>query len=175
MVYLANSFECGNIQIMRKASRFAGPWARRVQGLSITREKALKKNRAKGSIFAPRAISIVDMAWRALALLVLTAAAPAASWACACSQAPPGACPGLQKDDVVFLGTVTEIAVLPPASPDAGQSTGAARIIRYHFHVDEKFAGPDDPEIDIFSGGDDGDCGYRFKTGIPYIVFTQQE
>ena len=149
--------------------------ARRVQGLNITREKALEKNRAKGSIFAPRVIRILDMAWRALALLVLTAAAPAASWACACSQAPPGACPGLQKDDVVFLGTVTEIVVLPPASPDAGQNTGAARTIRYRFHVDEKFAGPDDHEIDIFSGGDDGDCGYRFKTGIPYIVFTQQE
>jgi hypothetical protein len=29
--------------------------------------------------------------------------------------------------------------------------------------------------MDVFSGGDDGDCGYRFKKGQQYIVFTQQE
>ncbi len=29
--------------------------------------------------------------------------------------------------------------------------------------------------MDIFSGGDDGDCGYRFEKGTQYIVFTQQE
>jgi hypothetical protein len=30
-------------------------------------------------------------------------------------------------------------------------------------------------EIDIFSGGDDGDCGYQFEKGRQYVVFTQQE
>jgi hypothetical protein len=110
-----------------------------------------------------------------LALLLLLVR-PAASRACACSQALPGACPGLQKDDVVFLGTVTEVSLLPPANSDAGsQNFSAAPIIRYHFHIDERFAGPNTPEIDIYSGGDDGDCGYRFKKGPQYIVFTQQE
>lgn len=51
----------------------------------------------------------------------------------------------------------------------------AAPIIRYHFHIDERFAGPDESEIDIFSGGDDGDCGYKFRKGDRYIVYTQQE
>ena len=27
----------------------------------------------------------------------------------------------------------------------------------------------------MFSGGDDGDCGYQFKKGETYVVFTQQE
>lgn len=57
----------------------------------------------------------------------------------------------------------------------APTTTVAAPIIRYHFHIDERFAGPDQAEIDIFSGGDDGDCGYKFQKGAQYIVFTRQE
>ncbi|HWW50327.1 MAG TPA: hypothetical protein VN044_01215 [Verrucomicrobiae bacterium] len=117
---------------------------------------------------------------------------PAAARACACSKASPGACASLQKDDVVFLGTVTKIEAAgaaagattaasnsngadgaPPSS--SGASAGAAPITRYHFKIDERFAGPDTEEIDVFSGGDDGDCGYRFMKGEQYIVFTQQE
>ncbi|MGC2806497.1 MAG: hypothetical protein WA211_10220, partial [Candidatus Acidiferrales bacterium] len=51
----------------------------------------------------------------------------------------------------------------------------AAPITRYHFRIDEKFAGPNVSDIDVFSGGDDGDCAYNFKKGEQYIVFTQQE
>lgn len=124
---------------------------------------------------------------------------PAAARACACSQAPPGACQGLQNGDVVFLGTVTDVETnvtfpAPPggtgeatnAAPAAGtsdaapQETGAGAsastpVTRYHFHINEKFAGPDTADIDVFSGGDDGDCGFRFQQGEQYIVFTQQE
>ena len=116
------------------------------------------------------------MVRRTMIVLFLALVVPATSWACACSQPVPGPCAGLQKDDVVFLGTVTGFSVLPLASSDAGnQSSTATRIIRYHFRIDDKFAGPDAGEIDIYSGGDDGDCGYRFKMGMQYIVFTQQE
>jgi hypothetical protein len=130
----------------------------------------------------------------ALLLLFL----PSGLWACTCSKEPPGKCPGLQADDVVFLGTVTGIAAVtpepaanPPAAPDANGAAAAAsdanatntdasaqaavQVTRYHFHVDERFAGPDSPDIDVFSGGDDGDCGYNFKKGDQYIVYTQQE
>jgi hypothetical protein len=122
-----------------------------------------------------------------------------AVWGCACSQAAPGKCAGLQKDDVVFLGTVTGIERVAPvnleaaaASPSAvadasSAGSGAATnlggspappispITRYLFHIDEKFAGPDAAEIEVLSGGDDGDCGYRFQKGAQYYVFTQQE
>jgi hypothetical protein len=134
-------------------------------------------------------------------LCFLTFACPAAVIACTCSNVPPGACAGLQKGDVVFLGTVTaaeEVAPNPTettaeagadqadhaaSSGDAAgisteanaSSSGGTPVTRYHFRIDERFAGPDTPEIDIFSGGDDGDCGYRFKTGEQYIVFTQPE
>lgn len=107
--------------------------------------------------------------------------------ACTCSKAPAGTCQGLQQDDVVFIGTVTDIQNAPsPAADAAGDTdtqnagsttsaTDATPVIRYHFKIDDKFAGPDAAEIDIFSGGDDGDCGYRFRKGDQYIVFTQQE
>ena len=127
-------------------------------------------------------------------LLCLVAAA--ASQACTCSQEPPGACQGVHTGDVIFLGTVTEAGIVPneaPSSTLSGQASGNAGagasnasgsgadenpgstpITRYRFHIDEKFAGPDSAEIDIFSGGDDGDCGYRFQKGLQYIVFTEQ-
>src|SRR5271163_1204391 len=125
-----------------------------------------------------------------LATALLLFFIPSGLWACTCSKEPPGKCPGLQSDDVVFVGTVTEVAAVAPdattaeaaaaaantneANPGAAPQT-VAPITRYHFHIDEKFAGPDSPDIDVFSGGDDADCGYVFKQGQQYIVFTQQE
>ena len=121
------------------------------------------------------------MIWRWLAVSFLVLFACAAAQACTCSDAPPGKCPGLQQGDVVFLGTVTAIEEISNGAPD---STGrpvdvvASRLTRYHFKIDERFSGPDGTEqgseIDIFSGGDDGDCGYRFKQGQQYVVFTEQ-
>lgn len=124
-----------------------------------------------------------------LGFLLACFLAPSAAHACACSKAPPGVCPGLQKDDVVFTGTVIDIqpaaadasnaSAAAPASDAASSAQAAATaeapITRYRFRIDERFAGPDQPEIDVFSGGDDGDCGYIFKKGKQYIVFTQQE
>lgn len=113
-----------------------------------------------------------------LALCFASFAVPAATQACSCSQAPPGQCPGLQKDDVVFVGTMLDSSIVrpPPGTKDPNQNAviDPARITRYHFRIDEKLAGPDSSEIDVFSGGDDGDCGYRFQKGQQYIVFTEQ-
>ncbi|HEX2775749.1 MAG TPA: hypothetical protein VHN10_03800, partial [Candidatus Acidoferrales bacterium] len=122
-----------------------------------------------------------------LAILPILFWAPVQTSACTCSKAPAGTCQGLQQDDVVFVGTVTDIENVPSPAPDpasaadsenAGSAASApdsTPVIRYHFKIDDKFAGPDVAEIDIFSGGDDGDCGYRFRKGDRYIVFTQQE
>ena len=110
---------------------------------------------------------------------------PAATIACTCSKAPPGVCPGLQSDDVVFIGTVTDIENVSPVATIDAQPTDSASvatpasdalpITRYHFKINEKFSGPNTAEIDVFSGGDDGDCGYHFHKGDQYIVFTQLE
>ena len=118
-----------------------------------------------------------------LLALILMVVVPVAR-ACTCSPTTPGKCPGLNQGDVVFLGTVTAVEDMPytapktdaPADPNApAVDVVASRLTRYHFQIDEKFAGPDASEIDIFSGGDDGDCAYRFKKDEKYLVFTQQE
>ena len=117
-----------------------------------------------------------------LSIAIIFLIAPALACACTCSQAPAGKCPGLRPDDVVFLGTVTAIEEIANATPKPADASGspvdiiASRLTRYHFHIDERFAGPDSAEIDVFAGGDDdGDCGYRFKKGTQYVVFTQTE
>ncbi|HXO89133.1 MAG TPA: hypothetical protein VN885_10825 [Candidatus Acidoferrales bacterium] len=142
-----------------------------------------------------------------LVCLLLIPAIPIATRGCTCSDASPGACPGLQPGDVVFLGTVTAVEDVAYARPKAADSsdqtpdqTGdasakppvpdasvkaaatadaiASRLTRYHFRIDERFAPAQASalaeEIDIFSGGEDGDCGYRFKAGQQYVVFTHQ-
>lgn len=117
--------------------------------------------------------------FRVVPFLVLLAAV--AARACTCSQAAPGKCPGFESGDVVFLGTVMSAArVSSGAAPatatsrNAAGSNPTAPITRYRFRIDERFAGPNVRAIDIFSGGDDGDCGYRFKTGDQYVVFTHR-
>jgi len=125
------------------------------------------------------------MVWRPLASIVtLILLASFAARACTCSQQAPGKCPGLQSGDVVFLGTVTAAEDIAYAAPHSADSAGAqvdivaARFTRYRFRIDERFASGDTPEnastVDIFSGGEDGDCGYRFKTNEQYVVFTHQ-
>jgi len=120
------------------------------------------------------------MIFRLIGIALLAIAILPAAQACTCSQDAPGKCPGLQKEDVVFLGTVTAIEEIPNTAPPAPDTSGtpvdiiASRLTRYHFHIDEKFAGPDTAEIDVFAGGDDADCAYRFKSGQQYVVFTHQ-
>jgi hypothetical protein len=125
------------------------------------------------------------------ALLFLIPAISMSAHACTCSDAPPGTCPGLQKDDVVFLGTVTAVEDIAYAAPPPSESSGqpsessakaaapvdivSSRLTRYHFRIDESFAPSESAaEIDVFAGGDDGDCAYRFKPGQQYVVFTHQ-
>jgi hypothetical protein len=122
-----------------------------------------------------------------LSVILLLLGIPAAVVACTCSQSAPGKCPGVSQGGVVFLGTVTGIYAVPQAaegSPASSADTPAAAdpqsggsstpLFRYRFRINERFAGPIAATIDIFTGGDDGDCGYRFKDGAQYLVFTHE-
>ncbi len=124
---------------------------------------------------------------RCVSVFLCLFALPAVVLACTCSQSAPGKCQRLSTDGVVFLGTVTAIHAVPSSPPASGASAGEASasadsqsdgastpIFRYRFHVDERFAGPVTSTIDVFTGGDDGDCGYRFKSGGQYLVFTHE-
>ncbi len=128
------------------------------------------------SIFTLQAIRILNMFRRTLIVVLFALTAPAVSWACACSEAPAGTCPHFEASDTVFLGTVTQITEVPTTKAQvADQSATATPILRYQFRIDEHFGGSDSDAIEIYSGGDDGDCAFRFKQGEQYVVFAQRE
>ena len=91
---------------------------------------------------------------------------PLAGWACTCQESPPVACQGLNVADAIFVGTVTVAEIIPAADADAPQ------VLHYRFRIDERFKAAESREIDIYSGGNDGDCGYRFKKGAQYLVLS---
>ena len=112
-------------------------------------------------------------------MLLVLLGFPAASFGCTCSKEPAGTCAGLGTDGVIFVGTVTSgetLAAVSAADPNAPNPEGVVPtpIARYHFRVEEPFAGipAGAKEVDIFSGGDDGDCAFRFQAGQRYVVFT---
>jgi hypothetical protein len=132
--------------------------------------------------------------WNLAATLLLACGAPMAARACTCAQSAPGQCPGVGTGETIFLGTVTDAELVAPTEPPApanapeADATGgpidqiAARVTDYHFRIDEAYAIPNasqsstpPTEIDIFSGGKDGDCGYHFKKGDQYVVFAHAD
>jgi hypothetical protein len=100
--------------------------------------------------------------WASWAMLF---AVPLTCLACTCQESTPGACQGLNVADAIFVGTVTVAEIVPAANADDPQ------VLHYRFRVDERFKGAENREIDVFSGGNDADCGYRFKKGAQYLVF----
>lgn len=107
------------------------------------------------------------MIQRAIVVALAFCFVPTAISACTCPSSPPQACPGLKAGEVVFLGTVTQIE----RSVSSDSNASGAEVTRYHFRIDERFSGADANEIDVFSGGNDADCAYRFKKGQQYLVF----
>ena len=107
------------------------------------------------------------MTMRLLALLFLVLFRSQLSLACSCGGPGPRACPGLSATDVIFVGTVLDIENPPP--DDGG--IGGPGLSRYHFRVDENFAGTESKEIDVYSGRGGADCSYHFKRDQQYLVF----
>jgi len=105
------------------------------------------------------------MGKRILSFLLFSFVAPGCAFGCSCGLPGPAPCSGLSASDVVFVGTVLYIDNPPP--DDGRGGTGQSR---YTFHIDEKLAGTQDPEIDVYSGRGGADCSYHFQQGQQYLV-----
>ena len=69
-----------------------------------------------------RSIENHGFAWILCAIWLII---PSGARACTCSQAPPGACQGLHKGVVAFLGTVNDIEELVASPAPAAADTHA--------------------------------------------------
>lgn len=107
------------------------------------------------------------MGRRLVLVLLFLFSIPGSVFACSCAMSGPMPCGlGLSESEVLFVGTVLAIDNPPP--DDGG--LGGPGESRYRFHIDVKFAGTQDPEIDIYSGRGGGDCSFHFRKGSQYLV-----
>jgi hypothetical protein len=106
------------------------------------------------------------MGKRLLSVMLFSFFVPTGAFACSCSMPGPTPCSGLSQNEVVFVGTVMHVDNPPP---DDGRLGGPGEA-HYRFHVDEKLAGTQDEEIDIYSGRGGADCSYHFQPGRQYLV-----
>jgi hypothetical protein len=106
-----------------------------------------------------------------LALAFLALILPELARACTCSEPGPAPCRLLQEASLVFLGTVVDIEN-PPNSDPKVEDRG---LSRYHFRVDERFAGTRAEDLDIYSGRGGADCSYHFLSGQQYLVFAYKD
>ena len=109
------------------------------------------------------------MCRRAWGVLLLFFAAPSGTFACTCANATPGSCQGLNVADAIFVGTVTFGETLPQPP---GAAPGTPITAHYRIRVDEDFKAAAGSVMDIYAGGNDGDCGFIFKQGERYLVMA---
>jgi hypothetical protein len=106
----------------------------------------------------------------AAAIVAIVIFGPATGWSCSCATRGLSQCGGLEKNSIVFVGTVLNIENPPNKDPkleDGGVS-------RYHFRVDENFVRAPGSAIDVYSGRGGADCSYHFQQGRQYLVFAYQ-
>src|SRR5262245_21082359 len=94
---------------------------------------------------------------------------PGQVWACSCAQSP-SAKVELQRCGAVFVGKFERIRVV--ASPYRGWDRQAVQV---GFRLLCSWKGTDaDSSAVVYTGTDDGTCGYRFDQGETYLVYAQK-
>lgn len=89
--------------------------------------------------------------------------------ACSCVP-PPGDREAMLSTDVVFSGTVTEVA-----DPEGDKKiVSSGRPVTYSFHVDAVAKGEVAADESVTSAADGSSCGAEFRDGGRYIVFADE-
>jgi hypothetical protein len=90
---------------------------------------------------------------------------PAPGHSCSCVAGIP-ICETFWKSSAVFAGEVMDIASVA----DVERQPFADRRVR--FKVERAWRGNVSDTVDVMTGGGGGDCGYSFRRGERYLVFT---
>jgi hypothetical protein len=105
-----------------------------------------------------------------VALLVLVMIGVARdALACSCAMSGPP-CQSAWYADAVFSGTVLSIEQMD--DHDALGRSWESRVVR--FNVQRGFINGPSGTVDVVTGMGGGDCGYRFKVGVQYLVYASK-
>jgi hypothetical protein len=103
------------------------------------------------------------------AAVLVTLLSASAAFSCDCSSSRPP-CQSFGNTAAVFVGTPIEVKqttgkLLANNEPEYPQKI-------FSFRVDESFRGVNAAQIEVRTGMEDGDCGYRFNLGERYLVYA---
>lgn len=106
-----------------------------------------------------------------LGLLIITSLAGRTANACSCggSGAP---CESFGTAAAVFAGTVISVRENPPPPKNAGNEVDWFPRRAFKFSVQQAYSGVAGTEVEVFTGGGGGDCGYQFQVGQRYLVYA---
>lgn len=108
--------------------------------------------------------------------LLLSCASTTTTTARACTCGPISACQAYADASVVFVGLVTDTAVVSAESrlpSNAVSTTLTGGTAGARFKVEEAFRGVAGAELEVYGGG--STCDYHFKQGERYLVYASQE
>ena len=98
-------------------------------------------------------------------LALLLAVDTADALACSCMNPGPP-CQNYFQSDVVFVGTVRDIATVSGADRDSR--------VRVEFEDVSASRGAQGTELTVFTAGDSAACGYAFTPGERYVVYASR-
>lgn len=103
-------------------------------------------------------------------VILVSLASPTAN---ACSCGGGGApCESFGTASAVFAGTVIAVREnSPPKKIDRNETDWLPRLV-YKFSIQQAYSGVAGTEVEVFTGGGGGDCGYQFKVGQRYLVYA---
>jgi len=99
--------------------------------------------------------------------------------ACSC-MGPSPTCSAFSQSPIIFKGKVIELTLLrPPVTPIKNLDRTTSTIInsgqyKVRFSVSETFRGQVQQEITVYTQEQRSACGFPFKNGTEYIVFTDE-
>jgi hypothetical protein len=104
-------------------------------------------------------------------------APPGGSW-----QSPAAVARAQRDADAIFRGHVIRVDTLERDTSDLGSDTVQAprlfiraTVIRYTFAVERSWKGPSEQQLVVTNYAVDTSCGRRYKSGISYLVYADND
>lgn len=104
-----------------------------------------------------------------LGLLISLAVTASPAFACSCALPGPSPQDYLQGPTAIFAGKVIKI------EKPTGSTSSTADLINVMFETSRWWKGPGTKTFTIFTAREGASCGYPFKEGEKYLVYSSKE